>query len=153
MRTLAYLILLLLTSVSAADCSTDAKVAVEFMNQYLAYSQAVMDKRTGQSVTTWLGSSRLAAPGFAGAYSSLEAEGLKTDPELGWGVDLILDAQDLPDKGFKLSHCSRTPDVVLLQGLDRPAFKVAVKVVPTQKGLKVLGAGKVNVPAKLRAPR
>jgi hypothetical protein len=144
---------LLLPSACMASCVKEAQVAARFMNQYLAYTQAVMDKRSQQDAVTWLGSNRLAAPGFVRAYAALEAEGRKADPELGWGVDLIFDAQDSPDQGFKFFQCSGTPGVVLLQGLDWPDFKVAVRVAPAGQGLKVVGAGRVNIPANLRASR
>jgi hypothetical protein len=152
-RRITILTLFLFPSIGTAGCAKEAKVAADFMNQYQAYTQAVMDKRSQQSVAGWLASNRLAAPDFVHAYTVLEEEGRRSDPELGWNADLIVDAQDSPDKGFKFFQCSSSRGVVLLQGLDWPAFKVAVRVAPTSQGLKVIGAGRVNIPPNLRAAR
>lgn len=134
-----------------ADCSADAEVAVKFMNQYLAYTQTVMEKHSQQNIESWLKANDLVSPNFFEAYKIKEKEGLKLDPELGWDADMIFDSQDSPDKGFQLSNCSNTPGFVQLRGIDWPAFKVTVRIAKTTQGLRVTGAGMVNIPKSERA--
>lgn len=136
-----------------ADCSKEAQVAAGFMNRYLAYLEDVVERRSEQSVSDWLAADGQAAPEFVAAYRQLEAEGYAHDPEMGWGVDLLLDAQDHPDQGFALAACSEEPGVVILRGVDWPQFEVAVRVSPSAQGNQVLGAGLVNVPEHARASR
>ena len=80
-------------------------------------------------------------------------EGLKLDRNVGWDADIIIDAQDSPDKGFELFKCSDTAGFVVLQGIDWPAFKVTVRVAQTKAGLQVVGAGRVDIPKSERAKR
>ncbi len=136
-----------------ADCSKEAQAAVGFMNRYLAYLEDVFERRSEQSVADWLAADGQIAPEFVEAYRQLEAEGYAHDPEMGWGVDLLLDAQDHPDQGFALAACSEEPGVVLLRGVDWPQFEVAVRVASSAQGSQVLGAGLVNVPEHARASR
>lgn len=145
-------LLLLAAPAAAADCSAEADVAVRFMNQYLAYSQAA-EQQPRQSTEKWLKSNTLLTPGFAARYKAKTAEGLRRDRELGWDEDIILDAQDFPDKGFQFSSCGAAAGFVQLQGVDWAEFKVTVKVITTPRGLRVDGAGMVNIPGSERASR
>lgn len=153
MKFLPVALLLFCSSVNAADCAAEAKVAVRFMNQYLAYTQAVMTKRSKRRIEDWLNSNKLVSPSFVAAYKAKEKEGLQLDPELGWDIDIILDAQDSPDKGFQLFRCASTLGFVELQGTDWTEFKVTVRVSKTPQGLRVVGAGLVNIPNSERAKR
>ena len=127
MRFLPLALMLLSAPAWAADCSAEAKVAVGFMNQYLVYTQAVMAKRSKQSTESWLKSNKLVSPSFVVAYKGKVKEGLEQDSELGWDADIILDAQDSPEKGFRLFKCGSTAGFVQLQGIDWPEFKVTVR--------------------------
>lgn len=153
MKAIALVTLLFVSSACSAGCTKEAEVAVKFMNQYLAYSNAPSKDHSKPSTEAWLASNPLAASELLAGYKSVAAAGRKQDPELGWDVDLILDAPDSPENGFKLSQCAQAPGVVILQGVDWPAFKVAVMLGHTGKGLQVVGAGMVNIPKQFRAPR
>ena len=85
------------TGAGAAACEQEARAALGFMNAYIQYTQDVTSKRTSLTTGQWLAQSKLLSPGFLAHFRELEAEGLKRDPDLGWGVDLIVDAQDSPD--------------------------------------------------------
>jgi len=148
------LVLSLLSSASCfAGCAQEAKIAVQFMNEYLVFGEPSHGKTTTETLEKWLKRNPLVTRRFSQAYGAMIQTGRKNDPELGWGTDIILDAQDSPDKGFKLFRCSRTPGFLLLQGTDWPEFRVTVKVVTTSQGMKVDGAGAVNIPESERAPR
>jgi hypothetical protein len=153
MKALLFALPILFIPPCYAECRQDAAVAVEFMNQYLAYDRAIYEKRTTQPTVEWLKANSLVSHSFPKSYEATVLAGFKIDPELGLNADPILDAQDSPDIGFKLLKCSRTPGYVMLQGTDWPEFRVTVSVIRTSKGLKVNGAGMVNIPKIERASR
>jgi hypothetical protein len=137
-----------------AQCSKEAAVAVRFLNQYVAYDKAATGKRTTEPESDWVKRNRLVSPGFPKAYEDKIREGRESDPELGWDANVIFDAQDWPENGFRLFKCSNTSGFVMLQGTGVwSEFKLTVKVIPTQAGLKVDGVGMVNIPESERAPR
>ncbi len=152
MKKALFTFVLLAPAVCFGDCSADAAVAVKFMNQYLAYTRSVT-ARSQRSIKSWLQSNILVSPGFVESYKAKEREGLKHDAELGWDSDMIFDASDSPDKGFQLFRCSRNTGYVQLRGIDLPQFKVTVRVASTSQGLKVVGAGMINIPEGERAER
>ena len=137
---------------SRAQCDPEAAAAVRFMEEYTQYANAVMARKTSQSVEAWLRATPLVTARFRTAFRTLEQEGRRRDPDLGWGFDLILDAQDYPDKGF-IPHSCGSAGFVELQGRDWPDFRLVVKVVRRDGVLLVDGAGRVNVPQAQRARR
>lgn len=145
--TACILALLALPTTSHADCTAEARVATRFMNGYVRLLQAEYKHRTRYDIPRWLETNPLVAPGFVGAYRAKEREGLKRDSELGWDMDMILAAQDYPDKGFEFQACGNTPGIVRLTGADGNGFTVMVRIEPTPKKLRVTGAGMVNIPA------
>lgn len=136
-----------------ADCAKEAQAAVGFMDRYLAYRLALIGTQEEPAVLDWLAASEDVTPGFIEDYRQLEAQGLAQDPELGWNMDLLLDAQDSPDEGFRLAECSGQAGIVILQGIDWPEFHVAVRVDSSTGLPKVAGAGAVNIPLALRPSR
>lgn len=136
-----------------ANCTADSEVAVRFMNDYVAYRIAVDHLRREPSVEIWLKAGKLVSPDFLKAYRRDLEEGHKIDRNLGRGSDLILDAQDYPEKGFALLRCSMTNGYVELRGIDWPEFTVTVKTVRIGATLRVDGAGVVNIPPAERANR
>lgn len=153
MKTIFALILAVATTAACADdCPAETSAAVSFMNAYLRYSNDRTVKQTNQSTARWLQASRLVSPRMKAAYVALQREGHRQDPELGWDVDLIVDAQDSPDAGFKFYSCNG-PSLVELQGEDWPDFHVVVRVVRIKGKLLVDGAGRVNLPESQRAKR
>ncbi|NSL53398.1 hypothetical protein [Uliginosibacterium aquaticum] len=133
-----------------AACPEEAALALRFMQGYLAYNDAVFLGSSSQPVEAWLDANPLASPGLRKAYRAKQAEGLQRDPELGWGFDLLLDAQDYPEQGFELRRCP-APGYVELQGRGWPEFSVTVKTVRLGKALRIDGAGVLNIPPARRA--
>ena len=87
--------------------------------------------------------------GHAYQEGASEDEGLDADP--------VFDAQDYPDKGFRVRSCDAATNVVMLKGIDPNAeqepFEVAVKTVKTERGWLVDGAGIINIPRDQQARR
>ena len=149
-------IILFLVTVSSvvafcADCKDEAKVAVTFLNQYVAFRDAAIKTKQSADVEKWLKSNTLITKEFIANYKSEERKGLAMDPELGWDSDVILNSQDYPDQGFKFLKCLDQNGFVVLQGVDWPEFTVTVCVVTTKNGFKVSGSGVVNIPKQLQA--
>lgn len=147
-RAWALALLALLPLPALADCATDSALAVAFMDSYLE----LIDSRSEQPVEDWLKEQPLAAPVLVEGYVAERERGLAVDPELGWGMDLLLDAQDSPDEGFEPYRCE-ADGLLQLQGKDWPAFKLAVRLVDTAEGRKVGAAGRINLNEAERAPR
>lgn len=141
--------LALLASPAFADCREDAELAVAFMDQYLE----LIARTPERDVTQWLREQPLASAELAEAYAAEQARGRAIDAEIGWGVDLLLDAQDSPDQGFALAQCGPAPDHVQLRGIDWTAFRVTLRLAETPQGRRVAGAGRVNIDEAQRAPR
>ncbi|UUY06987.1 hypothetical protein LRS11_14205 [Pseudomonas sp. J452] len=141
--------LALLASPAFADCGEDAELAVAFMNQYLA----LIVETPERDVTQWLREQPLASAELAAAYAAEQARGRAIDAEMGWGVDLLLDAQDSPDQGFTLAQCGPAPDHVQLRGIDWTEFRVTLRLADTPHGRRVAGAGRINIGEAERAPR
>ncbi len=135
-----------------AGCKQRAQVALEFMNGYVAYSEAIMKTKTPIKVEAWLAGFARLSPGFIPAYKKLEAQGFELDAELGWGMDLILDAQDYPEQGFELLRCKGN-DLLELRGRNWPEFKVVVKTLQRDGRYLIDGAGRVNIAESERAKR
>lgn len=133
-----------------ASCKQQAQVALAFMESYVAYTQSLAGTKVPVDIVSWLAKSPHLSADFIPAYKKLDAQGLELDAELSWGVDLILDAQDHPDKGFQLLRC-KAHNLVELRGRDWPEFTVVVKTVKQQGRYLVAGAGRVNLSESERA--
>lgn len=125
-------------------------MAISFMDAYARHASDFMAGRTTVTTDRWLAESKRLTPQFLSSFESLELEGRRREPDLGWGVDLVLDAQDAPDQGFRLVAC-RPGGHVELEGRDWPDFRVVVKVAPHGSSYLVDGAGRVNVQVAQRA--
>ena len=138
--------------VLAADCAREAKVATHFMNGYVQHLIDRSGDRAAPSVSGWIRESKAVTRSFKLGHQRLEEEGRKSDPDLGWGDDLILDAQDFPAQGFRFSAC-KGAGLVELRGVDWEAFVLVVKVIELDGQHLVEGAGRVNVSVSERARR
>ena len=67
MKIWVFVFLLFISSTCFADCYQQAQVSIKFMNQYLTYTQTIENGQHKQSVTDWLKSNKLVAPGFVKA--------------------------------------------------------------------------------------
>lgn len=117
------------------DCNANAQIAVDFMNRYLRHLNDQQTAANPPETYDWLKANSLADPGLASGFAEFDlADG-----------DPILDAQDFPSK-FKFLRCPGAPGLVEVQGVDMNLM-VPVKVASTANGLKVVGAGIVNMPS------
>ena len=124
----------------ADDCNANAQVAVDFMNLYIRHLNDQVEMAADPQMTVeqenynWLKSSTLADPSLASAFAATDSP--DSDP--------IIDGQDYPSK-FRFLRCTGEPGIVQVHG-DDMNMTVSVKVAQTAQGLKVVGAGRVNMP-------
>lgn len=145
-----------ITGVSQAECPDGAVAASNFMNTYKTHVDDVLNRKTKETTDHWLQRNTNITQAFKKAYKKLVEEANKADPELGLDFDPIFDAQDYPNQGFAIVSCeeeSAQTRFVTLKGMDWEEFVVVVKVVGTDKGGLVDGAGVINVPKKKQAHR
>jgi hypothetical protein len=150
---LTLLALILFPIFCHADCAQKAEAAKRFMSEYKAYCDTGSDGKSKSAVVTWVQKNQGVTDAFKSAHKKLVLDARKKDPEMGLGFDPIFDAQDYPDKGFKILACDDRSGLVTLQGVDWADYKVVVKVIKTDNRLLIDGAGVINIPKKSRAPR
>lgn len=135
-------VLILISEISYADCMPAAQIANQFLNAYV--NHIVGDAQKNENTTLqWLQQNTLVTENFKNAYqqllNKLEQEGGYMD------ADYILNAQDFPEKGFKIQSCNETANTVILEGIDWQEFKVTVKMLDTETGWQVDGSGSLNM--------
>jgi hypothetical protein len=113
----------------------DASVAVKFMDSYMKFWQ---DRKDG--VDDWIKNNALLSEKFKLSYKKF------IDSSPGLNFDPIFDAQDSPDKGFKILKADTTSGYMTLNGIDWPEFTVIVKIVYEKQKWLVDGAGVINIP-------
>ncbi len=118
----------------------DARIALEVMNNYVANCNALKDPQK------WVQNNRLLSHDFKEAYKSMIEDAFKEDPEMGLGFDPILNAQDFPEKGFKVSSVLLEKRMVILEGIDMPDFTVATRLVEINGKWLLDGAGAIRIP-------
>jgi len=118
-----------------------ADVALQFMDNY-----AKLYDNQQKDVDSWIKDNTLLTTRFKSTYKKIMDDAYKADPELGLDFDPIFDAQDYPDKGFKVLKYNRASGYVTLCGKDWEAFTVIVKVVFQNNRWLVDGAGIINIP-------
>lgn len=150
MKILTFLAAVLISesSYAAINCTQEAETALHFVNQYIAHIESTSSRQVQPNVFDWLKSNKLSSPSLAVAYKKLEAEGLKEEPEMGWGFDIIIDGQDYPEKGYKKYQCMNKNGFVHLQDPIH-GYKTTVRVELTSSGFKVVGSGIVNIPKNM----
>jgi hypothetical protein len=79
---------------SEAPTAQAANLAAAVMNDYVRMSSA--DGFSNEKRNQWIAKETRFAPEFRKRYVLREKAAWKSDPELGWGADPILDAQDVP---------------------------------------------------------
>jgi uncharacterized protein len=144
---------------SAADCTAQAKVASDFINDYKKYTDA--PNNDGKKVTPdiWVQQNTKVTESFKRAHKKFVGHAYQEDASEDEGLDAdpVFDAQDYPDKGFSVRSCDAATNYVMLKGIDPNAepepFEVAVKTVKTERGWLVDGAGIINIPRDQQARR
>lgn len=125
------------------DQSVAENVAVDFINNYVRYSNSQEVKPT---LVQWINEQPYITEKFKMILDTLISQAEKDDSEMGLGFDPIFNAQDYPDKGFELAEVRNENDVVLVRGIDWSDFTLNIKLKKIQEDLwYVDGVGIVNM--------
>lgn len=124
---------------SSANTTPDPQVALNVLNGYVANCNAMKDSEE------WVKNQPLLTADFKAAYHQMITDAWEDDPELGLGFDPIFNAQDYPEKGFKLAS-GTSPDnsMVVLEGIDMN-MTVKVKLKEVNGKWLVDGAGVIRL--------
>lgn len=131
------------------NSKSDARVALQFINDYVAFCSSKQRIKVSQ----WVENNKLLTNHFKSTYIKLVNSALKSDPELGLDFDPILDAQDYPEKGFNIINYDSATGYVTLNGKDWPAFVLVTRIVKQGNKWLVDGSGVINIPEEKRAKR
>ena len=136
--------------VATTQSKPDFTVALNFINGYVKYIMA--EEKNKPSRSSWVKNNVLLTPAFKASYKALEDA---NDPEFGFEADPILDAQDLPEKGFVIVKTDASQGYVTVRGVGTgwEKFTVVLKVTKSQNKWLVDGSGIVNIPASKQAKR
>lgn len=121
-----------------ATPSFDPQIAVKFMNDYVR----ILDNRK-TNTEEWIKNNQILTVKFKAEYKK----------SVTGYFDPILDAQDYPDKGFKIVKSDSISGYVILQGIDWENFFLTVKIVLQDNKWLIDGAGIVNIPENKRSKR
>jgi hypothetical protein len=120
-------------------------VALIFINAYI-------ENLEGEAIelTEWVDNNPLVTKTFRDELHKLFDQ--ETDLE-GGGLDYdpILNAQDYPEEGFELKNMDAATGYVTVAGKKWKEFKLKLKLIKTDKGWFVDGAGVINIPEGQRA--
>ncbi|WP_295448668.1 hypothetical protein [uncultured Thiodictyon sp.] len=142
-----------------ADCTAQAKVASDFINDYKRYSDLPNDDGKKVTPDIWVQQNTQVTDGFKRAHKKLVGNAYQesASEEDGLDADPIFDAQDYPDQGFKVLRCDAATNYVTLKGIDPnfepEPYEVTVKTIKTEQGWLVDGAGVINIPKDKQARR
>ena len=117
-------------------------VAVEFINAYVA---AIPGFDSGhESAIKWVSKRKDVTDRFKTALAKLYRDALKADPEMGYGADAVLSAQDFPDS-FRLKSAKVDPKkgiaMVVLVGEAPMDMDLKMKLVNQEGTWLVDGSG------------
>lgn len=124
----------------------DVKNALTFINEYVSH----VNKLEPIDPKTYADSSSLTTQAFKTELSRILTEANKQDSIVGLDFDPIVNAQFTPEQGFKVEHVDTTSGYILLKGVDRPDFKLTMKLVFQNNKWQVDGCGIVNIPEEKR---
>jgi hypothetical protein len=128
--------------VSQQETLPDQQVAFKVLNDYVSNCNSM------KSEEAWVENNELLTTDFKEAYKKMMQEAWEDDPELGLGFDPIVNAQDYPEKGFKLaSGKSSDSSIVILEGIDMD-MTVKVKLKEIKGKWLVDGMGVIRMPEK-----
>ncbi len=138
------------TSTNKTQAAPDFKVALKFINDYVAFCNST-SRQTAD--TNWVRNHSLLTDNFKKAYYDLINKARMDDPEMGLGFDPIFDAQDFPDKGFVVATTDTLNGFLTVKGKDRSDFFLTLKVVDHKGNYLVEGAGVINIPDDRRSKK
>jgi len=118
--------------------SFNPQIAVRFLNDYIK----ILDNRKNNT-QDWIKNNYLLTNKFKAEYKK----------SVNGYADPILDAQDYPDKGFKIMKSDSISGYVILQGVDWLEFLLTVRIVLQDNKWLIDGSGVVNVPENKKSKR
>jgi hypothetical protein len=126
------------------DSTSIAYVALNFINRYTENSNQMNDRI---EIVEWVNSNPNASKKFKNELKRIMDEADMADPELGLGFDPIFNAQDFPDKGFKLMDFDTISGIVNVKDkiLDN-GFRMKIKLIKEKDKWFVNGMGIINMP-------
>jgi hypothetical protein len=118
-----------LTPLNAAPNSSDqqnaAAVAEKFIN---AYVQAIPSFHGYMGAVAWVKKQPLASPNFKKLLEALYRQALREDPEIGYGADAVLGAQDYPD-AFQVKSVGLNGDKATVDLVGTPPFPMPLRMI------------------------
>ncbi len=136
--------------VSGVKTEARVKNALAFINGYVENADK-MEKAAG--ITDWVNSNNLSTKRFKKELKRLMDEAYRKGPESGIDADPIFDAQDYPDRGFKLESFDEKTNYMTVSGINWPEFKLTMKIINENGKWLVDGCGMINIPEDKRAKR
>ena len=133
---------------AGTNCAPQVQAAAsKFIDGYIEFLNGIDAHTNRLTRDQWVKRNKIATTNFKSSYRELEDEANKSDPELGLDMDPILVAQDWPATGFVADGCDASGYVSLRGKSEGWAdFKLVVKVIKTNSGWRVDGAGLINIP-------
>ncbi|MEN3325186.1 hypothetical protein VP395_15755 [Mariniflexile soesokkakense] len=127
-----------------SDSTSIANVALSFINGYTENCNQMNDRI---EIVEWVNSNHNASQKFKSELKRITEEADKADPELGLGFNPIFNAQDYPDKGFKLVDFDTISGIVNVKDkiLDN-GFRMKIKLIKEKDKWLVNGMGIINMP-------
>ena len=114
------------------------QIAVRFVNDYIK----ILDSRKNNT-QDWIKGSPILTSKFKTEYKK----------SVNGYSDPILDAQDYPDKGFKVMKADSASGYVILQGVDWQEFLLTIRLVLQDNKWLLDGSGVVNISENKRSKR
>ncbi len=119
----------------------DEKVALEFVNSYIAFCNTLPSNVEYQH---WVDTNKVLTKSFKKSYVLLMKKAEKEDPEMGLGYDPILNAQDFPDSGFKIKDFSKHSGIVTITSDEFSGFTLMIKLTLQNSKTMIEGSGVIN---------
>lgn len=132
------------------EVEINPQVAVNFVNSYI---DSLEKEKDHFEIRKWARNSALTTEDFNEKLDSMITDALKTEPEYGLGFDPILNAQDYPDRGFRLLTFDKATGLVTVSGIEWDNFQIKVQLVWRNSKTLVDGCGAVNLREELRTVR
>jgi len=130
--------------------SSQSETALSFINGYVDNCNKF---KNAIGIIEWVNSNHFTTESFKTELAKIISEAKNADPELGLGFDPIFDAQDYPEKGFKLESIDNKTNYLILQGIAWSQFRLKMKIRKVNGQWLVEGCGIVNIPKDQRIER
>ncbi len=131
--------------VAAGHQQSRIQNALAFINGYVTNCNQM---KNAMGVVEWVEANPLASEGLKSELKRTMEEALRLEPEVGLDADPLFDAQDYPEKGFEFESVDESSNIVVVKGVNRPDFKVRIKMIQLDTTWLVDGCGMINIPVE-----